>query len=89
MKTLKPNFFILFMVSFLFSNAQISDDSPDFYTQNIDYNRKSPGTLPTDNTSFNWSYTGPGELNTNNKGIIVSLYIDPADINKIYAGTTP
>ena len=131
MKTFKFNFLVLFIVSFFYSNAQVSDDGPDFYTitsemddyydsiksvtpdsvkiqglksyerwrdfwqtrvnndesvqgsftqyiQNIYNYSKNPAILPTENTSFNWSYTGPGDLNTHNKGIIVSLYIDPA-----------
>jgi len=57
------------------------------YVQDIEYYAKNSDAIPSEDFPFTWNYIGPGELNSHNKGIVVSLYIDPSDINKIYAGT--
>ncbi len=43
--------------------------------------------LPSGNNSNTWNFVGPKNLSSHNQGIIVSLYIDPNNINNVLAGT--
>ncbi len=57
------------------------------YTEQLKKYIQNPSMAPSKNTTNTWEFVGPKNLSSHNNGIIVSLYIDPTDINKILAGT--
>ncbi len=57
------------------------------YIEQLKLYSQNPSMAPTATTSNTWEFVGPKNLSTHNQGIIVSLYIDPDNINNIMAGT--
>lgn len=57
------------------------------YTEQLDFYYNNQQLLPNEGSISNWEFVGPENLTSHNHGIIVSLYIDPNDINNIYSGT--
>jgi photosystem II stability/assembly factor-like uncharacterized protein len=47
----------------------------------------NPAMQANANPEFSWNLAGPSLLDTHNKGIIVSLWIDPDNIDIIFAGS--
>ncbi|MDX9906697.1 MAG: hypothetical protein RBS55_08945 [Bacteroidales bacterium] len=61
--------------------------SYEYYATIMDRYKENPNLLPADNEAYNWELIGPDELQSHNMGIIVSLYVNPSNINHVYAGT--
>ncbi len=61
----------------------------NFYFEHLDDYLDYSEVLPPLNSDFQWGYSGPTLLSTQNMGIVVSLLIDENDptLNTIYAGT--
>ena len=57
------------------------------YIEQLNLYSQNPSMIPTVNMSNTWEFVGPKNLTSHNQGIIVSLYIDPNNINSIMAGT--
>lgn len=57
------------------------------YIINMAHYKDNPNLLPTDNDNYIWEFVGTDELPSHNMGIIVSLYVNPSNINHVYAGT--
>jgi len=57
------------------------------YVEQLKLYNQNPAMLPSGNTSNTWNFVGPKNLSSHNQGIIVSLYIDPNNINTVLAGT--
>ncbi len=57
------------------------------YVEQLKLYSQNPSMAPAATTSNTWEFVGPKNLNSHNQGIIVSLYIDPSNINNILAGT--
>lgn len=57
------------------------------YSSNLIAAYSNPDLQPETTSAFNWQLAGPSDLTTHNKGIIVSLWVDPDNIDIIYAGS--
>lgn len=57
------------------------------YSSNLIAAYSNPALQPETTSAFNWQLAGPPDLTTHNKGIIVSLWVDPGNIDIIYAGS--
>ncbi len=57
------------------------------YVEQLKLYSQNPSLLPMAGTSNTWEFVGPKNLTSHNQGIIVSLYINPNNINNVLAGT--
>ena len=75
-----------FWMNRVHNDANVTGSLSEYNTKLMaSYN--NPALKAGTTTGFDWQLAGPPDLSTHNKGIIVSLWIDPSNINVIYAGT--
>lgn len=48
---------------------------------------ENPGFQPETGSGWHWHFAGPENLGTHNRGITSSLYVNPQNIDEIYAGS--
>lgn len=57
------------------------------YSSKLISSYSNPAMQAGSTTGYNWELAGPVVISTHNKGIIVSLWIDPDNIDVIFAGS--
>ncbi|NOU48268.1 MAG: T9SS type A sorting domain-containing protein [Bacteroidales bacterium] len=67
-------------------NDTVHDSYSKYAEQLLLYSRNL-SLIPEKSKDNTWEFLGPINVSSHNQGIIVSLYINPDNINNIYAGT--
>lgn len=69
------------------SNSAEEPGGYDTYFTKMEQYKNNPSLLPQTDNSVEWGYVGPKDLQTHNKGFIMSLWVNPNNIDNIYAGS--